>query len=269
VTYLSQLHHCVARRREISQAPVSEAIGQESFTTTRGFHAFNRAALPLSSRTLTFVSGIIRRHRKSIGPRWRKLNSGRRALLVFAYLHKGETFAELATGFGLGRPRHDGSRRRPSSCSRPAPRSFARRRGTRRRRGYAYVVLDGTLIPIDQVAAGPAVLFRQVQEAWHEPASHRQPYRERPMGCPGRCPARFTTRRPSESGGVLAELEAAGPVVLADKGYQGAAHAKVLFAAERRSLVRPWTHARDSRSAHRLLYQLLYGSLLFDCFVCY
>jgi hypothetical protein len=45
-------------------------------------------ALPLSSRTLTFVSGLIRRHRKSIGSCWRKLNPGRQALLVLAYLRK-------------------------------------------------------------------------------------------------------------------------------------------------------------------------------------
>ena len=63
---------------------------------------FYRAALPLSSRTLTYVSGIIRRHRKAIGSRWRKLNPGQQALLVLAYLRKGETFAELAAGFGVG-----------------------------------------------------------------------------------------------------------------------------------------------------------------------
>ena len=63
---------------------------------------FYRAALPLSSRTLTFAAGIIRRHRKSIGSRWRKLNPGQQALLVLAYLRKGETFAELAAGFGVG-----------------------------------------------------------------------------------------------------------------------------------------------------------------------
>jgi hypothetical protein len=63
---------------------------------------FYRAALPLSSRTLTFVSGLIRRHRKSIGSCWRKLNPGQQALLVLAYLRKGETFAELAAGFGVG-----------------------------------------------------------------------------------------------------------------------------------------------------------------------
>jgi hypothetical protein len=35
---------------------------------------FYRAALPLSSKTLTFVSGVIRRHRAAIGSPWRKLN---------------------------------------------------------------------------------------------------------------------------------------------------------------------------------------------------
>jgi hypothetical protein len=73
----------------------------------------------LSSRTLAFVSGVIRRYRKSIGSCWRKLNPGQQALLVLAYLRKGETFAELAAG----------------------------------KAGWAFVVLDGTLIPVDRVAA--------------------------------------------------------------------------------------------------------------------
>src|SRR5207302_4040479 len=63
---------------------------------------FYRAAPPLSSKTLTFAAGIIRRHRAAIGSRWRKLNAGRQGLLVLAYLRKGETFAELAAGFGVG-----------------------------------------------------------------------------------------------------------------------------------------------------------------------
>ena len=63
---------------------------------------FYRAALPLSRKTLTFVSGVIRRYRKSIGSRWRKLNPGQQALLVLAHLRKGETFTELAAGFGVG-----------------------------------------------------------------------------------------------------------------------------------------------------------------------
>jgi hypothetical protein len=63
---------------------------------------FYRAALPLSSWTLTYLSGIIHRHRSAAGSRWRKLNPGKQALLVLVYLRKGETFAELAAGFGVG-----------------------------------------------------------------------------------------------------------------------------------------------------------------------
>ncbi len=40
---------------------------------------FYRAALPLPSRRLAFVAGLIRRHRKSIGSCWRKLNPGQQA----------------------------------------------------------------------------------------------------------------------------------------------------------------------------------------------
>ena len=50
---------------------------------------FRRAALPLSRQTLSYVAGIIRRHRLSIGSRWRKLAPGQQALLVLAYLRKG------------------------------------------------------------------------------------------------------------------------------------------------------------------------------------
>ena len=53
-------------------------------------------------RTLSYVAGVIRRHRGKIGSCWRKLNAGRQALLVLVHLRKGETFAGLAAGFGVG-----------------------------------------------------------------------------------------------------------------------------------------------------------------------
>jgi len=49
-----------------------------------------------------YAAGIIRCHHQQIGSPLRKLNFGQRALLVLAYLRKGETFAELAAGFGIG-----------------------------------------------------------------------------------------------------------------------------------------------------------------------
>ena len=114
---------------------------------------FYRAALPLSSRTLTFVAGLIRRHRKSIGSCWRKLNPGQQALLVLAHLRKGETFAELAAGFEVGTT--TAWRYVQETVALLAARAPKLRTAVRdaKKAGYAYVVLDGTLIAADRVAA--------------------------------------------------------------------------------------------------------------------
>ena len=114
---------------------------------------FYPAALPLSRRTLTFTAGIIRRHRKQIGSPWRKLNAGQQALLVLAYLRKGETFAELAAGSGIGTA--TAWRYVTETVALLAARSPKLRQALTKAKddGHAYLVIDGTLIPIDRVAA--------------------------------------------------------------------------------------------------------------------
>ena len=85
--------------------------------------------------------------------------------------------------------------------------------------GHAYVVLDGTLIPIDRVAA-QALLFRQAPQARDEPAGHRQPgpgYRVGLRAAARRC-AR-PDRRPDRAS---CRPGAFGPITLAGKGYNGA-----------------------------------------------
>ena len=66
---------------------------------------FHHAMLPLSHRTLNYAAGVIRRRRRAIGSRWRKLNPAQQALLVLAYLRKGETFADLAARFTVSTTR--------------------------------------------------------------------------------------------------------------------------------------------------------------------
>ena len=114
---------------------------------------FYPAALPLSRQTLDYTARIIRRHRKQIGSPWRKLGPGRQALLVLAYLRKGETFAELAAGFGIGTA--TAWRYVTETVALLAARSPKLRQALARRQGagHAYLVIDGTLIPIDRVAA--------------------------------------------------------------------------------------------------------------------
>ena len=132
---------------------VVEAVDQNN-TQYQGLQLlFYRAALPLSSRTLSYAAGIISRHRKLIGSCWRKLNPGRQALLVLAYLRKGETLAEVAAGFGVGTS--TAWRYVNETVALLAARAPTLRTAVRDavKAGWAYVVLDGTLIPVDRVAA--------------------------------------------------------------------------------------------------------------------
>ena len=114
---------------------------------------FYAAAPPLSARTLAYLAGVIRRHRKNIGPCWRKLNPGRQALLVLAYLRKGGTFAELAAGSGIGCATV--WRYVTETVALLAARAPKLRRALTgaNKAGHAHIVIDGTLIPIDRVAA--------------------------------------------------------------------------------------------------------------------
>ena len=72
---------------------------------------------------------------------------------MLAYLRKGETFAKLAAGFGVGTA--TAWRHVTETVALLAARSPKLRRalGTAQRAGRSYVVINGTLIPIDWVAA--------------------------------------------------------------------------------------------------------------------
>ena len=188
---------------------------------------FYRAAPPLSSRTLTYASGVIRRQGSAAESWWRKLSPRKQALLVLVYLRKGETFGELAAGFGVGTttawkyvdeallaffsPKlREGGPGTPSQGRvrlRGPGRDADSHRPDRRR---------------------PAVLFRQAPQARDTPAGHRRPRRRRPVRVRGATGLR--ARQKAEwIWGVLAELEAAGLVTLADKGNQGSRYAKIPY----------------------------------------
>ena len=189
---------------------------------------FYRAALPLSTKTLNYVAGIIRRHRAALGSRWRKLRPAQQALLVLAYLRKGETFGALAAGFGVGRT--TAWRYVTETVDLLAARAPKLRRAARdaKKAGHAYVVVDGTLISIDRVAAD-----RPFYSGKHKRHGMNLQVIASPDGeilwVSGPLPGSVHDKKAEWIWGVLDELEAAGLIVLADKGYQGAAHAKVPY----------------------------------------
>jgi len=182
---------------------------------------FYPAALPLSRQTLTYTAGIIRRHRAQIGSPWRKLIPSQQALLALAYLRKGETFAELAAGFGIGTA--TAWRYVSETVALLAARSPKLPKALRKAKkaGHAYVVIDGTLIPIDRVAAD-----RPFYSGKHRRHGMNLQVIASPDGdilwVSGPLPGALHDLTAARIWAIVRELAAAGLVVLADKGYHGA-----------------------------------------------
>jgi hypothetical protein len=182
---------------------------------------FYRAALPLSRSTLTYLAGVVRRHRKAIGSCWRKLNPGQQALLVLVHLRKGETFAGLAAGFGVGTAtawRY--VQEAVALLAGRAPKLDAVLRSASQR-GHAFVVIDGTLIPIDRVAAD-----RPFYSGKHRKHGMNLQVIASPGGeilwVSGALPGAVHDLTAARIWGIVRRLAAAGLIVLADKGYHGA-----------------------------------------------
>jgi hypothetical protein len=182
---------------------------------------FYRACLPLSRATLTYLAGVIRRYRRQIGSCWRKCNPGQQALLVLAHLRKGETFAALAAGFGIGTAtawRY--VREAVALLAARAPRLRDALRAAEKA-GHAFAVIDGTLIPIDRVAAD-----RPFYSGKHRRHGMNLQVISSPAGeilwVSGPLPGAVHDLTAARIWGIIRELEAAGLIVLADKGYIGA-----------------------------------------------
>lgn len=181
---------------------------------------FYRAALPLSRQTLTFVSNLVRAHRREVGTVWRKLNPGQQALLVLVYLRKGEPFAEVGAGFDVS----------TTTCWRyvnetvdllaqRAPKLRAALRKAKRA-GMAYVIIDGTLIPVDRVAAD-----RPFYSGKHKRHGVNLQVIASPDGTilwvSGELPGSTHDTAAARIWMVLAALREAGLIALGDKGYHG------------------------------------------------
>ncbi len=60
------------------------------------------SGMTVSNRALIMLADALRQNRAALKTRWRRLDPGRQALLVVAHLRNGETYADLAIGFGIG-----------------------------------------------------------------------------------------------------------------------------------------------------------------------
>lgn len=109
------------------------------------------AGVDPSTSTLRFLARELTAHRLAQGTRWRRLAAGRQALLVLAHLRCGHTYAQLAAGFGVGTT--TAYRYIAEAVDILAALAPTLAEAVRTASGKAFVILDGTLLPIDRIAA--------------------------------------------------------------------------------------------------------------------
>ncbi len=181
------------------------------------------SGMTVSSRALRLLAGALRRRRSELRTRWRRLDAGRQALLVVAYLRKGETYADLACGFAVGVATvYRYVREGLALLAGMAP-TLAQAIDVAK--GKAYVILDGSLLRIDRVAMASRG-DRPFYSGKHKAHGVNVQVIADPAGrliwvSPALPGARHDIAAAREHG-LLDALTAVDVRVLADRGYQGA-----------------------------------------------
>lgn len=180
------------------------------------------AGFTMSTHALIALTGALRARRATVGTRWRRLSVGRQALLVIAHLRKGETYADLAVGFGIGTTtafRYIGEALEVLAALAPSLHD-----AITVATGKAFVILDGTLLRIDRVGMGSG-RDRPFYSGKHKAHGVNVQVIADPAGrliwaSPALPGARHDMGAAREYG-ILDALTAAGVKVIADNGYRG------------------------------------------------
>lgn len=177
------------------------------------------SGVDVSSCALRFLSARLRQHRRVIGTRWRRLSAGRQALLALAHLRMGHTYAQLAAGFGVGTT--TAYRYTTEAVELLAGLAPTLADATRTAATKAFVILDGTLLPIDRIAAD-----RPFYSGKHKKHGMNVQILTDPIGrllwASPALPGAIHDVRAAREHGVVDALATIGIKCWADKAYQGA-----------------------------------------------
>ncbi|WP_372412137.1 transposase family protein [Streptomyces luteireticuli] len=194
------------------------------------------SAIDLSSSHLRFLARELVVRRRETGTRWRRLSAGRQALVVLAHLRCGDTYARLAAGFAIGiatvcRYVHEGI----DVLAALAP---TLQQAVQTATGKVFVILDGTLLPIDRVAAD-----RPYYSGKHKRHGMNVQVVTDPVGrivwASPALPGTVHDIKAARMHGIIDALATAGVTCWADKGYQGAGGTvRVPYRGRRKNLSR-------------------------------
>jgi hypothetical protein len=177
------------------------------------------SGVDVSSSALRFLAARLREHRRALGTRWRRLSAGRQALLALAHLRNGQPYAQLAAGFRIGTTtvyRYVTEAVELLAALAPTLAEAVRAASMK-----AYLILDGTLLPIDRIAADRPFYSGKHKKHGMNVQVIADPKGRLLWASPALVGAVHDVRAAREHG-IIDALTEAGINCWADKGYQGA-----------------------------------------------
>ncbi|AKL64312.1 IS5 family transposase [Streptomyces sp. Mg1] len=177
------------------------------------------SGVDVSSSALRFLSAKLRQRRRELGTRWRRLSAGRQALLTLAHLRNGHPYAQLAAGFDIGTTtayRYITEAVEVLAALAPTLAEAVRTASSR-----AFVLLDGTLLPIDRMAADRPYYSGKHKKHGMNAQVIADPFGRLLWASPA-LPGAVHDIRAAREHGIVDALTNAGIRCWADKGYRGA-----------------------------------------------
>ncbi|MGW2339087.1 transposase family protein [Streptomyces sp. NPDC001661] len=190
------------------------------------------SAIDLSTVHLRHLSRVLATRRREIGSRWRRLTPQRQALLALAHLRCGDTYAQLAAGFGIGIATVYRYVREAIDVLAALAPTLDEAMETAHMK--AYVILDGTVLPINRIAADRPYYSGKKRHHGMNIQVLSDPFGRLLWASPA-LPGATHDLTAAREHGIVDALAAAGLKCWADKAYQGAArNNRVPFKGRRR-----------------------------------
>ncbi|MEV6013223.1 IS5 family transposase [Streptomyces sp. NPDC051976] len=177
------------------------------------------SGIDLSNSTLRYLSDLLRARRRERGTRWRRLTADRQALLVLAHLRCGHTYAQLAAGFGIGLTtvyRYIAEAVEVLAALAPTLQQAMTVAADK-----AFVILDGTLLHIDRIAADRPYYSGKHKRHGMNVQVIADAFGRLLWASPA-LPGAVHDIKAARTHGIIEPLTQAGIQTWADKGYQGA-----------------------------------------------
>ncbi|MCT9110044.1 transposase family protein [Streptomyces mirabilis] len=177
------------------------------------------SGISLSSSTLQFLARHLRQRRREIGSRWRRLSARRQALLALAHLRCGDTYSQLAAAFRIGIATvYRYIREAVEVLSALAP---SLEQAITTAAAKAFVILDGTLLPIDRITADRPFYSGKHKKHGMNVQVITDPFGRLLWASPA-LPGAVHDIKAARTHDIPAALAQAGIRCWADKAYQGA-----------------------------------------------